>query len=173
MRRSRWTVKFRDGRKLVILAYSGQGVRDHYERRGQEVVSVTKGDYRARVAASAPSGGGWELSHRALKQASDQLGLTLPITVKKNGKVGGTNATYRLKPHGHHIIVKAYLTKQQATESLWHELQHAQQAERAGGTPELWAAESKRQRAWPYRRRPIEIEARRTATANSHKSLTK
>lgn len=167
-RRKRYTVTLSDSSQHVILAFDALDARLYYTQRDLTVVSVNAGDYRMK-----PTEREWELNYVALRNARRELGLTLPVTVRKNGREGGTNATYRLKPEGHHIVVKSYLTRQQATEALWHELQHAQQAERVGGTVEAWKVEHNRQRKWPYKRRPMELEARHTAAANAHKSLTR
>lgn len=167
-RRKRYTVTLSDSSQHVILAFDALDARLYYTQRFGRVASVSAGDYRLQ-----PTEREWQLNYAALRDAKKELGLTLPITVRKNGRQGSTNATYRLKPEGHHIVVKSYLTRQEATESLWHELQHAQQAERVGATAAAWKAEHDRQKKWPYKKRPMEIEARRTAAANAHKSLTR
>lgn len=187
-RRTRYTVTHRTSagiKQAVVLGYSLDGIRIHMIRCGYDVTKVVKGDYRAAPRAVAQSGGtGWKLDRRALNAAAKSLGLKLPVHIKTNSKYGGTNGTYRFKdaakaPRGfamanasayHNIVIKSYLTPQQATETMWHELQHAVQAERAGSVI-AWNAFTRDQKRYSYKRRPIEIEARRVASANAHKML--
>lgn len=191
-RRSRYTViHIVRGveQKVVALGYSKDTLRDSLVRRGYNVLSVTPGDFRKierRPAAVATGGAGWHLDRRALNAAAKQMGLKLPVHVKTNSKYGGKNGTYRFKPASkapaglrvanatafHNIVVKSYLTPEQATATLWHELTHALQAERAGSV-EAWNRFTRDQRRWPYARRPIEIEARKVSAARAHEMLAR
>lgn len=189
-RRTRYTITYRTSagiKQTVALGYSVEGLREHLIGHGYDVIKVVKGDFRAIPAKVVQSGGtGWTLDRRALNAAAKFLGLKLPVHVKTNSKYGGTNGTYRFKPSTkapkgfavanatafHNIVVKSYLTPQQATETLWHELQHAVQAERQG-SPTVWNIYSRDQKRYPYSRRPIEIEARKVASANAHRLLAR
>lgn len=178
-RRSRFTVQLSTG-PSVVLAYDAQGARSYYVGRGREVLSVVKGDYRI-----APSVGGWTLDQDAVNAAAASLGLKLPVTIKANARQGSTLGNHRLKPQAglragpaqrasgyHAIMVKSYLTPEQASSTLWHELTHSLQAERAGGTPELWRVEQRKHHG-QYRHSALEIEARAMSVAMADCPLTK
>lgn len=178
-RRSRYTVTLIGGQKYVILAYSAEQVRDHYTRQGFDVRSVAKGDFRKteRTNEVVSSGGGWTIDEEAVKQAAELLGVKRPVKVRTHARVGGTHGNYRLRnrrpeqPY-HDIMVKSYLSPSQASETLWHELTHASQADRCD-TPEAWEAFSRNQRRYPYRVRPIEVEARETSKTFADVPLTR
>lgn len=163
-RRTRFTVHIRrpDGEiiKQVILAYSAESARVYYARR-HDVVRVERGDYRQRARnAAIRANGGYRLDPRALRDAIALLGLRIPVKIRYTSRVGATNGNYCFKGTHHDIMLKSYHTAAQATETLWHELTHAMQAERAGGTTETWADVRREQARYAYRRRPIEVEAR-------------
>lgn len=165
MNRTRYTVTTqKEGvgvQRQVVLCYTAQWATDYFTRRGFVVLSVQKGDYRKqqRVAATKAAGG-FTIDRKALAAAIEQLGLKLPVKIRYNARVGGTQGNYRLRNGNHDIMLKSYLTPEQASSTLWHELTHAMQAERVGGTSEVWNSYSLEQRRYSYSIRPIEIEAR-------------
>ena len=144
--------------KRVILAYSAIGAGDYYATRGYTVLEVARGDYRAQQAG----GWHWSIDQEALDAAVELLGLKLPVKIRFNSRVGNTNGNYRLGAGYHDIMLKTYRTAQQASQTLWHELTHAMQAERAGGTRAAWLADLEKSRG-KYQRCPREIEARAMA----------
>jgi hypothetical protein len=144
--------------------------------RHYDVVSVKRAKRAKRHAPKRATG--LVLDREALKDACDLLGIMLPVHVRYNGVAGGTNGTHRYKyghdappsagvassaPY-HHIVIKSYLSAEEATSTLWHELTHAVQAERASRIdPRAWWAVVRAQHRWSYRMRPIEVEARAMA----------
>jgi hypothetical protein len=164
--RTRFTVTFEDGTKKVILCYNAAEARHYYEHKGYAVAGVMRGDYRkqARVAA-IKSQDGHTIDTAALNVAKAELGLIMPVKIRRDGRVGQTNGNHRLRGFEHHIMLKSYLTPEQATHTLWHELTHAVQAERAIASGRGWAAVSNEQRRYRYSVRPIEIEANKIADA--------
>ena len=177
-----------------ILAYDAMHVRSFYERQGYVVGSIAPVRRGALTASPAPSGGGWTLDRMNLQQAVEFFGLKLPVEVKQTGHQGGRMAAHVLDPRGgstytrggriynldtathrvHKITVKSWLTAEQAGRALWHELQHAAQAERVM-TPGMTPADHLR--AWnrtlrsenggiAYMRKPIEVEAREAEPLN-------
>jgi hypothetical protein len=164
MRRTRFTATIISphmGReKKVILAYFASEVRGYYEGKGYEVVSVTKGDYRKQAVVKGNGGGGFRIDRPALKDACELLDLKLPVKIRFNSRAGSTNGNYRFKGDHHDIMLKSYHSPEQASDTLWHELCHAMQAERAGGTLETWRQVHREQARYTYRNRPIEREAR-------------
>lgn len=157
MRRSRFTVHTASGDRHVILAYGMSDARLFYEQRGHVVTKVVKGDYRAVQPAA---GGGFRVDQQALRVAIELLGLKLPVKVRFNSRVGSTMGNYRFRGTHHDIMLKSYHDAAQASSTLWHELTHAMQAERSGGTMETWASFNRDQKRYTYRSRPIEVEAR-------------
>ncbi len=146
-----------DGSQRVIMSYPGRDAEivEHYARRGFTVVRVDHGDL-----VSVKPQGGYRVDAEALKAAIELLGLKLPVKVRHNSRVGSTRGNYRITKDGtHDIMVKSYLTPEQASSTLWHELTHAMQAERAGANWTAWGRAINDQKRWPYSRRPIEIEA--------------
>ncbi len=141
------------------------------DSRGYKVVRVVKGDYR-QPAAPATAARAWRVDPEALKAACDLLGLRLPVKVRFNARQGATAGNYRHKGTYHDIMLKSYRTAEQASETLWHELTHAMQAERAGDQW-AWNSVANDQRRYPYSRRPIEIEAREIAGAYADILLTR
>jgi hypothetical protein len=174
MRRARYTVEVEGRDPQVILAYSPQSAADFYRRRGYDVRNVVKGDYR-RVAAPprpTPQGGGYRVDQKALKAAIALLDIKLPVKVRFNARVGDTNGNYRFRNGGHDIMLKSYHTAEQASSTLWHELTHAMQAERCGGTIEDWREVHREQKRYTYKQRPIEIEARKMSADMADCPLT-
>lgn len=163
-RRSRYTVFLVGGEFKVILTYSAADARTYFERRGYKVSRVGKGDVRKQIRArQTQAEGGYRIDQKALKDAIAILGLKLPVRVRQHARVGNTNGNYRHGVTHHNIMIKSYLTPEQASKTLWHELTHAQQAERAGDYAG-WTLESQQQRrSYAYWNRPIEVEARANA----------
>lgn len=177
-RRSRFTVDLilKDGKphRSVVLAYSADDVRTRYHlpTRGQYVLDVKAGDYRKQQrAAEIKAQGGYRVDQRALRAAIETLGLKLPVKIRYNGRVGQTNGNYTFRGGYHDIMLKTYHTADQASSTLWHELTHAMQSERVGGTLGTWAEYRKGQRRYTYRQRPMEVEARRMSAKMSHIKL--
>jgi hypothetical protein len=150
-RRSRFTATARDGSKHVVLAYSTMDARRFYEKRGVDVVTVVRGDYRmAARTPSAPSNPQWRKNTCAILDAIEFLGLTKPVTIKVTTRRGGRQGAHQLRgvdstPRffsrgavsdfaraadvGHYITIKSWLDPKRAGEVIWHELCHAMQAE--------------------------------------------
>lgn len=169
MNRTRYTVTLRSGetlRREVILAYSADGARSFYEGRGNTVVEIEKGDYRLQSPDS-----GFNIMQDALKAAQKELGLVLPVKIRFNARQGRTNGNYRFNTTHHDIMIKSYLSPEQASSTLWHELTHAMQAERVGGTKSVWADFLKDQSSYSYKNRPIEIEANKMSRAKKDSPL--
>jgi hypothetical protein len=164
-RRSRFTVYLGGvASPRVCLGYTSQGVRDHCERLGYIVTRVERGDYRKKaMAEQAASVGGFVIDHAAVRDACELLGISKPVKIRFNSRLGSTNGNYRFREGYHDIMLKSYRTAEQATETLWHELCHAMQAERAGDEI-AWDAVLREQHRTPYSRRLIEVEARQMAT---------
>lgn len=159
MRRTRYTVYYDDDKPEVCLAYTPEGARKLFEKLGHSVIRVERGDYR-----KTRTGGGFVINKAALADAIELLGLKLPVKVRTHARVGDTNGNYRLRDGWHDIMLKSYHTPEQASSTLWHELTHAMQAERAGGKDE-WRSVRNEQRRYSYRIRPIEVEAREMSEA--------
>lgn len=155
MRRQRYTVTMQGGERKVILAYSGADATDHYVKRGFKVSTAVRGDYRAKL----PSGGGWKIDRAALRDACDLLGLKLPVSIRFNSRFGNTHGNYTFRRGGHDIMLKSYRTADQANETLWHELTHALQVERGGGTYQAFEKLIENEKG-VYKNAPSEIEAR-------------
>lgn len=175
-RRVRFTVNFEDGREPeVILAYNAAQVQVHYAKKGL-TVRVRQGDFRkAAIVAQKKREGGFRLDSAAIRDACEQLGIKLAVRIRFNGRVGGMNGNHCFPGGYHNIMLKSYLTPEQATKTLWHELVHALQAERDGeARPVVWAEfVGRQQRRYTYRNRPIEIEARQMAEMMADCPLTK
>lgn len=171
-RRSRFTVRFASGDPVVCLAYDAGFVHKYYEALGRTVTGVTKGDHRVKArAAEVKAAGGFRVDQAALKDAIALLGLKLPVTLRYNSRVGNTNGNYRFTGHSHNIMLKSYHTAAQASDTLWHELCHAMQAERAGTMVE-WNVVQRQQARYSYRSRPIEREAREMSATMANCPLT-
>lgn len=150
-RRSRFTVTMREGVKYVILAYSGMDARSHYERRGCNVLTVERGDYRmAARTPSVPSHPQWRKNERAIREAIEFLGITKPVLIRVTNRRGGRGGAHQLRgvnsrdqffsrglvkdfevaaDVGHYITIKSWHDAKRAGEVIWHELCHAMQAE--------------------------------------------
>jgi hypothetical protein len=153
-RRSRYTVQLEGEVRHVVLAYDAIGARRYFESRELTVTTVVKGDYRI----VAPRGG-FRVDDDALRDGCELLGIHHPVRIVLNGRVGPTWGNHRFDGAEHRIMVKSYLTPEQATRTLWHELTHAMQAERVGGGVAWWAL-CRAQRSYSYSQRPIELDAR-------------
>ncbi len=119
--------------------------------------------------------GSYRLDESALAEASEYLGLKLPIRVRYSSRAGNVRGNYRLGrstsgPNFHNIMLKTYIGAEQASKTLWHELTHAMQAEREMLAAGLdlrdpagkiaWQSADARGRGIGYSRKPIEVEAR-------------
>ncbi len=144
MKRQRFTIDHPIKGRFVALAYSAESAEAYFGGK------ATPGDYRCM-------GPGWKLSYTNLKKAKAELSISRPVHVKQTSRQGGRRGAYAFRAGEHCITVKSYLTPEQASRTLWHELAHAMQAERSGSEA-AWAANSDRK--GPYSKRPIEIEAR-------------
>jgi hypothetical protein len=155
-RRTRFTVTFSDGDKGVILAFPGQeqAIVDHYNRLGKAVLRVDKGDH-----VHVKPEGGFTVDQAALRDAIALLDLKVPVRIRYNSRAGRTNGNYRRRATHHDIMLKSYLTPEEASSTLWHELTHAMQAERAGSR-EDWGQVILAQKRYSYSMRPVEVEAR-------------
>lgn len=166
-RRTRFTVLLAgDNVPKVVLTYSADDARYYYAKRGQTVVKVTRGDYRKKARArEAAKSGGFTINQAALREAKEILGLKWPVQVRTHARHGSVNGNYRCELTGggdyyHNIMIKSYLTPEQATKTLWHELTHAMQAEREGSYAGWVLKHEQEHKRYSYRVRPIEIEAR-------------
>lgn len=175
-RRSRFVATGVAGRKaeegMHVMAYSVEDAREVLRQHGITAESVVP----LAAAIRKPDGGGYRLDESAIEEAKEFFGLTLPVRVQFNSRVGGTDGNWRLSsdyiggPNFHKIMLKSYLTPEKASETLWHELTHAMQAERearaAGVEPShaeakrVWRESAIRGKGTAYARKPIEIEAR-------------
>lgn len=163
MRRQRFTIETADGEKVVALGYTAEGLREAYARRyGEEPLFITRGDYRIEQrAAERRAVGGFTIDRQALAEAKRLLGITKPLDIRQTSRHGSQNGNHQFDGLKHRIMVKSYLTPDEATSTLWHELTHCRQAEQAGGRME-WreVVNSQKRRSRSYWHRPIEVEAR-------------
>lgn len=114
----------------------------------------------------------WEVCPDALADAAELLGIKMPIHIRYNGRYGSTRGSwttdFRDRMHCHVIMLKSYRTQQAASVTLWHELTHAMQFERAGRSRMRMLADSE---GLDYLHRPHEIEARELSYAYSDVNL--
>jgi hypothetical protein len=135
MRRTRFSVTFASGERKVILAYTAQEATDYYNRRGLAVTSVEKGDYRSKARMAAPGERG-RLDWTNIQEAISLLGIEWPVDVRISTRSGHTYGTHTIREGAdgmprHKIMLKSWLSVDQMGRTLWHELAHAMQAERA------------------------------------------
>lgn len=161
---------------LDVLAFSRERALAVAEQHGYTVIGAVAPVRRQveRVPASAAK---WAKDERAIRAAIAQLGIRRPVNIKLTGHKGGRNGAYTTRGHGHNITVKNWLTPEQATETLWHELRHAYQFEQcvgpATGTAALALWRSYPGRRGSYENRPMERDARSYAAKNRHIPLTR
>lgn len=148
-------------REIHILEYSEDEAIALAEKRGYTVLSIAK---VGRKASAAVSGPGFRIDQLALDEAIEFLGLKLPVDIRFNGRAGRVRGNYRRDHSGHRIMLKSYLEPAQASRTLWHELAHAMQSERAGSVWNWNTVANERKpgssRRIRYAVRPIEVEAR-------------
>ena len=171
----------------LMLAYDADDVRDFYERCGYVVLDVRSA--RKKRTTERPANPPWVKDDRAIRSACDFLGITLPVTIKPTNVAGGRHGAHQFRPTGpgvrivrgrihgiehttgfvHHITVKSWLSVEEASRTLWHELAHAVQAERLLGSDPLAASDPRAAMlAWKtayrdgtaYEHKPLEREAR-------------
>lgn len=171
-----------------ILAYSELSARNYFTGRGYQVHSLTP--HRPSKSWTRPANKPWRKDERAIREAIEFLGLTLPVRIKLTGHAAGRHGAHHLYPEGgtvrhsgtriwnidtatglfHHITVKSWLSAAEASRVIWHELAHAMQAEHAlaelpaDAHPreaiEAWVACESHGRGVTYEDKPVEIEAR-------------
>lgn len=172
--------------KRVCLAYSAAGARALFERqdgtRVLRVEAIKRRKYRKGQAAC------WCVDWKAVQDACDVLGISWPVKVRRTSSFAH-NGAHRLGVVGfrrpvHYITVEKTATCAKATETLWHELAHAAQAERVvRESPcrnrtvyemiQCWDKHEMRSRKIPYKERPCETEANQIAGIYGERSLTK
>jgi hypothetical protein len=124
----------------------------------------------------------FDVDDAAVAQASQQLGVTLPVRVFKRRYAHATGNYLGIRDGAHRIGVHCELASAEASRVLWHELTHAAQAERLGGSDafdrrrndEVHAAGLTRQDAARaegarYEQMPLEREA--LANERRHRQL--
>jgi hypothetical protein len=168
-----------NGEKRVGLFYDGAQATSWYVQRGYDVLRVTKGDYR-KVHRPAT---GAQPNMLAVREASDFLGLMLPVKVRVSGRQGGLagawTAHYRAGGWYHDIVVKNWLSVEDMGRTLWHELVHALQFERDSFRPGLPPREvvTRHNKAYrdgtAYRNKPWEVEANSYMDYNSEIALAR
>lgn len=166
-RRTRYTAsvlrpRTGEAQELDILAYSREGAIALAAERGYTIMSIET----AAAKAQRERGGGYRIDRAALREALDFLGIALPVKIRYTSRVGRTRGNHRLVANrSHDIMLKSYLPADQASKTLWHELAHAMQSERAIRAGQDWLAIANERnpgssRRIAYRVRPIEVEAR-------------
>ena len=172
-----------------VLAYPTRIVREsicaELNDRDNKVISIRPTPRRRRQAA--PATPGWLVDETNLARAIKDLKIKFPVRIKTTGHRGGRLGAHQLRfgydaPRGtripagthfyHHITVKSWLSAQNAGETIWHELTHAMQAERAireSAKENHGASLVTLKKAWEnhpmrkgrrYLTRPCEVEAR-------------
>lgn len=112
----------------------------------------------------------WNFDQTAINEAAEHLGLTFPVkVVGKRGKRGSTIGYYKgIHPWSgewvHEISVDRHLSAQEVSQTIWHELTHAQQTERYLGDDACFMA---------YGRFVRDYEAAGGGNVNSRKGLKK
>jgi hypothetical protein len=170
-RRTRYRIETHRG-PVDVLAYSPEGARNAAERAGYSIVTGPRPARKRTIQGEAR----WTVDDRALRAACRALGVEWDVRVTRT-KAQRTNGVHRLRVRNgrpvHYITGPALADTAKATATLWHELTHAAQAERAARDagvhhdPSLanlaWCRFVRRQQRYPYSVRPIEVEARATA----------
>lgn len=140
---------------------------------------------------------GWQFDIEAIEQVIEELEIEMPVVLSigpTKGEWKGQKYYYDAATHQvikmvlppftetevvtvHKITVNdTMVLPSKATEAIWHELAHAMQTERHvqnnGGEPLDFSKSYKRNNG-NYYTNEYEIEARKIALQNSHKSLIK
>lgn len=102
----------------------------------------------------APIGQRWIIDNVAIRRAADDLGLQKPVVVER---VNGHQGFYKDLGDKHYIGVVGWLKPEKASNQIWHELEHARQAEQEGPLPE------RPEDFQEYRNMPTEQQAREFA----------
>ena len=183
-RRTRYAIHMIDGSIHTGLAYSPE----FYSKR-DDVARVEP--YKAYLARRANAGGGWSIDADAVAEAVAFFGLTLPIKFELSARTSTTLGQHMLTPVGggvrvsagkiynldtatgweHRVMLRSWLSPEDASRTLWHELTHAMQAERALSKVHASATIREQYHAWrfswdrahgrtAYTDKPVEREAR-------------
>lgn len=142
----------------LIRAYDTEAAADYFTRRGYRVISSKERTFKFNQ---------FKLNTLAIREAQKFFNLAYPVSIKITNHKNGRNGAYCPGKDGlsHEIIVKSWLTPQEASETLWHELTHAMQAEREQQPHESnmlpgWRRSLSREKG-QYRNAPSELEAKR------------
>lgn len=177
MRRTRYRVtaeRAGQGRSWDVLAYSRESALRFLERQGYYNIEMTTGRRRP-VGSGQPAR--WEIDRTALKRACAMLGITWEVKITRTTARGRTGS-WTMSPERHtakvHRITANKLSDlETANRTLWHELTHAAQCERVGGTWAQYFAHHRREHGYPYTIRPCEVEARANAEQYGHIMLVR
>lgn len=155
-----------------LLTYGPEDAFTWLERQGYYNIEVAAAR-RKPVGARQPAR--WEVNPVALRDACALLGITWEVKITRTtsrSQSGSQSMTAARFGKRHCLTVDKLADHVSASKTLWHELQHAAQAERCA-TWSDYMREHKRQRGYAYAVRPCEVEARATAEAMADVILTR
>lgn len=115
----------------------------------------------------------WSFDLAAIERAADLLGLTRPIVVGCIEGRRNTDGRAGERAFGHRICVRRTLSAHEASATLWHELAHAQQAERTPDFNREYDRATHGRGHDAYLANRYEAAARRMEARAGHHPLTK
>jgi len=124
---------------------------------------MTRGTMKILLPNSDRNQAGATLKAGAVIKAVEHFKLQQDVTIKWANGTHRHGAYRWRKGVGHVITLSTYYSAEDTSRTLWHELTHALQIERAASKGKAYADWSAEQRRYAYSVRPIEVQARKFA----------
>jgi hypothetical protein len=150
-----------------MLAHTGEGATYSWERLGYRVIGAPTKVRKGETHGPPKPTNQFHIDRKALAQAIEFLGIKRQVKVSTTNHQGGRGGVCWVRPGDHHhtIRLKSWLSANDASEALWHELTHCQQNERLvdqGEASTLFDAitlQINSAKNVPYNEKPYEVEA--------------
>jgi hypothetical protein len=167
-------------RDVHVLAYHKDHIALLMEKEGFKILS----DPELVSSTTSTAKPAWTSDWAAVTEAKDLLKIQWPLKITRTfcqTRYGRHTIRYRmgdLVPR-HYITARKTSTPEKASQTLWHELTHASQAEQAAegkkgiDRVKAWIELSNKENLKPYDARPIELNARTAEYCAEHLPLTK
>lgn len=156
-------------------------------------MQLLTGSLSLEILPKSPARGGWEILPSKVEAAIEEMGIRYHVRIRYSDgyyKVGGHGIRKNIiRGYGlrvwHRIVLSQDRGIEEANETLWHELRHAQQTEewaRSSGVDSippqmmmLFYRQAYKQAKGPhgasYRENRYEVDCREFAAANSYRKL--
>jgi hypothetical protein len=172
MSRKTFTVFHANGRRSLWISDSQSELFSHMDDLGKSAQRILPGNFVALNTGLDTCS--FSVDETAFRRACHSL--RNPVRICYHSRMGTVKGSHRFINDAiggpfHSILLKSYLDPIEANITLWHELRHAQQAEKSGSVFTWNRLYVESQRTYGYQSDPYEIDAERYALKRQNKIL--